>query len=88
MPHHQLDAAEEDVVVDRRAVAEDEEKNVKARRYSEVRKANPHDGTGRSLTLGAFCCQAAGMLAHVGDMSWSRVNKAPRDVLSVEHRST
>ena len=34
-----LDVAEEDVVVDRRAIAEEEERAVKERRYSEVVKA-------------------------------------------------
>jgi small subunit ribosomal protein S1 len=50
-----LDATEEDVVVDRRALAEDEERTVKERRYSEIREGEIVRGTVRSLTdYGAF----------------------------------
>jgi len=82
-----LDAAEEDVVVDRRAVAEEEEKTLKARRYSEVKEGDTLSGTVRSLTdYGAFVdIGGVDALLHVGDISWSRVNKAA-DVLSVEQQ--
>ena len=43
-----LDVAEEDVVVDRRAVAEEEERAVKERRYSEVKEGATVRGTVRS----------------------------------------
>lgn len=79
-----LDAADEDVVVDRRAVAEEEEKVAKERRYSEVREGATVTGTVRSLTdYGAFV-DIGGVdgLLHVGDISWSRVGK-PSDALSV-----
>src|SRR5205807_6198403 len=50
-----LDAAEEDVVVDRRIVAEDEEKAAKQQRYSELKEGDAVSGTVRSLTdYGAF----------------------------------
>src|SRR3984893_18324370 len=50
-----LDAAEEDVVVDRRAVAEEEERSTKERRYSEIREGDTVSGTVRSLMdYGAF----------------------------------
>src|SRR5271170_2098237 len=45
-----LDATEEDVVVDRRALAEEEERGVKERRYSEIREGETVRGTVRSLT--------------------------------------
>jgi small subunit ribosomal protein S1 len=79
-----LDAAEEDVVVDRRVIAEDEETAAKQRRYSELKEGDTVRGTVRSLTdYGAFVDigEIDGLL-HVGEMSWSRVNK-PSDVLSV-----
>jgi small subunit ribosomal protein S1 len=79
-----LDATEEDVVVDRRALAEEEERSVKERRYSEIREGETVRGTVRSLTdYGAFI-DLGGVdgLLHVGEIAWSRVNK-PADVLSL-----
>jgi small subunit ribosomal protein S1 len=79
-----LDVAEEDVVVDRRAVAEEEENAAKERRYSEVKEGETVQGTVRSLTdYGAFI-DIGGLdgLLHVSDISRSRVSK-PADVLSV-----
>lgn len=79
-----LDAAEEDVVVDRRAVAEEEERAAKERRYAEVREGATVHGTVRSLTdYGAFIdIGGVDALLHVSDISRSRVSK-PSDVLSV-----
>src|SRR6478609_5970512 len=79
-----LDATEEDVVVDRRALAEEEERGVKERRYSEIREGEIVRGTVRSLTdYGAFI-DLGGVdgLLHVGEIAWSRINK-PADVLSL-----
>ncbi len=79
-----LDAAEEDVVVDRRAVLEEEERSTKERRFAEVREGDIVSGTVRSLTdYGAFV-DIGGVegLLHVSDMAWTRV-KSPADVLSV-----
>ena len=78
-----LDAADEDVVVDRRIVAEEEEQTVKDRRYSELKEGDTISGTVRSLTdYGAFVdVGGVDALLHVSDMSWSRANK-PSDVLS------
>jgi small subunit ribosomal protein S1 len=79
-----LDATEEDVVVDRRALAEEEERTVKDRRYSEIREGEIVRGAVRSLTdYGAFV-DLGGVdgLLHVGEIAWARVNK-PADVLSV-----
>jgi small subunit ribosomal protein S1 len=79
-----LDATEEDVVVDRRALAEEEERTVKNRRYTELREGETVRGTVRSLTdYGAFI-DLGGVdgLLHVGEIAWGRINK-PADVLSL-----
>src|SRR5579863_4435773 len=79
-----LDEIEEDVVVDRRIVSEEEERAVKDRRYSEVKEGAIVHGTVRSLTdYGAFIdVGGVDALLHVSDISRSRVSK-PADVLSV-----
>jgi small subunit ribosomal protein S1 len=79
-----LDAAEEDVVVDRRAVAEEEDRSTKERRYSEIREGDTISGTVRSLMdYGAFV-DIGGVdgLLHISDIAWSRIDK-PADVLTV-----
>jgi small subunit ribosomal protein S1 len=79
-----LDAAEEDVVVDRRVVAEEEDSAVKEHRYTEVKQGTTVHGTVRSLTdYGAFIdIGGVDALLHVSDISRSRISK-PADVLSV-----
>jgi small subunit ribosomal protein S1 len=79
-----LEVTEEDVVVDRRVVAEEEERLVKERRYSEMKEGDTVSGTVRSLTdYGAFVdIGGVDALLHVSDIAWSRVSK-PSDVLSV-----
>ena len=79
-----LDVADEDVVVDRRAVLEEEERASKDKRYSEVKEGETVHGTVRSLTdYGAFVdIGGVDALLHVADISWGRVNK-PADVLKV-----
>ena len=79
-----LDAADEDVVVDRRVIAEEEAGAARERRYGEVKEGEQVRGVVRSLTnYGAFV-DIGGVdgLLHVGDISWQRINK-PADVLSV-----
>jgi len=79
-----LDTTEEDVIVDRRVIAEEEERSAKEQRYSEIREGDIVTGTVRNLAdYGAFV-DVGGVdgLLHVSDISWSRVNK-PADVLSV-----
>jgi small subunit ribosomal protein S1 len=79
-----LDVTEEDVVVDRRVIAEEEERATKERRYSEIKEGETVRGTVRSLAdYGAFV-DIGGVdgLLHVAEISWSRVNK-PADLLSV-----
>jgi small subunit ribosomal protein S1 len=80
-----LDAADEDIVVDRRVVAEEEERTAKDRRYSEVKEGDTVSGTVRSLTdYGAFVdIGGVDALLHVSDISWSRINK-PADALTVD----
>jgi small subunit ribosomal protein S1 len=79
-----LDVTEEDVVVDRRVITEDEERVAKEQRYSEVREGETVQGTLRSLTdYGAFVdIGGVDALLHVSDISWSRISK-PADVLTV-----
>jgi small subunit ribosomal protein S1 len=79
-----LDAAEEDVVVDRRVLTEEEDRSTKERRYGEIKEGDTVHGEVRSLTgYGAFVnIGGVDALLHIGDISWSRVNKA-EDVLSV-----
>jgi small subunit ribosomal protein S1 len=79
-----LDVADEDVVVDRRVIAEEEERSTKDRRFSEMKEGDTVSGTVRTLTdYGAFIdLGGVDALLHVSDIAWSRVNKAA-DVLSV-----
>ena len=79
-----LDEADEDVVVDRRIVAEEEDRLSKESRYSEVKEGTTVHGTVRTLTdYGAFVdIGGVDALLHISDISRSRVSK-PGDVLSV-----
>ena len=79
-----LDVTDEDVVVDRRAVAEEEERSAKDKFYSQIKEGETVSGTVRSLTdYGAFVdVGGVDALLHVSDIAWGRVNK-PSDVLSV-----
>jgi small subunit ribosomal protein S1 len=79
-----LDVADEDVVVDRRVVIEEEERSAKDRLYSQIKEGDTVSATVRSLTdYGAFVdIGGVDALLHVSDISWGRVSK-PADVLSV-----
>ncbi len=79
-----LDVTDEDVVVDRRAVAEEEERSAKDKFYSQMKEGDTVSGTVRSLTdYGAFVdLGGVDALLHVSDIAWGRVNK-PADVLTV-----
>jgi small subunit ribosomal protein S1 len=80
----QLDVAEEDAVVDRRVVLEEEEKLARERVLTDLKEGTVVRGTVRTLAdYGAFV-DIGGVdgLLHVADISWGRVNK-PSDVLSV-----
>jgi Ribosomal protein S1 len=79
-----LDTANEDVVVDRRVVREEEEKHAREEAFTGVQEGAVVRGTVRSLMdFGAFV-DIGGVdgLLHVTDMAWTRVNK-PSDVLKV-----
>jgi small subunit ribosomal protein S1 len=80
----ELDAADEDIVVDRRIVAEEEEQAAKGQRYSELKEGGTVTGTVESLThYGAFVnVGGVDALLHVSDISWGRIGK-PADVLSI-----
>ncbi|RZU39168.1 30S ribosomal protein S1 [Edaphobacter modestus] len=79
-----LDAADEDVVVDRRVILEEQTRQLEQKRYSEVSEGDIVSGQVRSLTsYGAFV-DLGGVdgLLHVSDIAWSRVNN-PEEVLTV-----
>lgn len=78
-----LDVTDEDVVVDRRVIAEEEDRAARERRYTEIKEGDTVTGTVRSVTdYGAFVdIGGVDALLHVGDISWGRVSK-PSDVLS------
>ena len=79
-----LDVADEDLVVDRRAVLEEEARAATGRRYEELQEGATVHGTVRSLaSYGAFVdIGGVDALLHVGEISWTRVND-PADVLTV-----
>ena len=79
-----LDVTDEDVVVDRRAILEEQALTVRQDRYSALKEGDIVSGEVRSLAgYGAFV-DIGGIdgLLHVSDISWSRVN-SPEDVLTV-----
>ena len=79
-----LDVTDENVVVDRRVVLEEQARAQQEGRFTAMQPGDILDGTVRSLTpYGAFI-DLGGIdgLLHIGDISWSRVNKV-EDVLSV-----
>jgi small subunit ribosomal protein S1 len=79
-----LETATEDVVVDRRAVLEEEEARTRQQKFNELQEGSVVRGTVRSLTdFGAFV-DLGGVdgLLHVADMAWQRISK-PADVLAV-----
>lgn len=79
-----LDVDDEDVVVDRRVVLEEQEASTKQQRFAEIKEGDTVSGTVRSLTdYGAFIdLGGVDALLHVSDISWGRINK-PADVLSL-----
>ena len=79
-----LDVTDEDVVVDRRVVLEEQARSAAADRHASMKEGDTIPGTVRSLmTYGAFV-DLGGIdgLLHVSDIAWNRINK-PEDVLSV-----
>lgn len=79
-----LDVADEDVVVDRRVVLEEQALAAAQDRFAAMKEGDTVSGTVRSLmSYGAFV-DLGGIdgLLHVSDIAWGHVNK-PEDVLSV-----
>jgi small subunit ribosomal protein S1 len=79
-----LDVAEEDVVVDRRAILEEQAHASAESRRAGLNEGDVVDGTVRSLaSYGAFV-DIGGIdgLLHVSDISWTRIG-SPEEVLSV-----
>ena len=80
-----LDVADEDIVVDRRAILEERLIAAKQESFGRLREGDVVQGTVRSLTdFGAFVELAPGVdgLLHVADMAWMRIAK-PADVVAV-----
>ena len=79
-----LDVADEDVVVDRRVVLEEESAAARDQHFATFQEGMVLRGTVRSLMeYGAFV-DLGGVdgLLHVADISWGRINK-PSDVLNI-----
>ncbi len=79
-----LDTVEEDVVVDRRSVLEEEALVLQQSRFSALREGEVVRGTVRSFApYGAFV-ELGGIdgLLHISDMAWSRMSSA-EDLLSL-----
>ncbi len=77
-----LDTTKEDVVVDRRTVLEDQERQARQAKFEALQESDVVHGIIRTLTdFGAFV-DIGGVdgLLHVADISWGRVEK-PADVL-------
>jgi small subunit ribosomal protein S1 len=79
-----LDVTDEDVVVDRRVVLEEQARSEAQGRLAAMKEGDTVTGTVRSLmSYGAFV-DLGGVdgLLHVSDIAWGRVNK-PEDLLSI-----
>ena len=79
-----LDTEKEDVVVDRRAILEEEAAEAKKAAFERMKEGETVDGTVRSMTeFGAFV-DLGGVdgLLHITDMSWQRIGK-PVDVVNI-----
>jgi small subunit ribosomal protein S1 len=79
-----LDTADEDVVVDRRAIMEEQALSQQQDRYSAMKEGDLITGQVRSLTTYGAFVDLGGIdgLLHVGDIAWSRIG-SPEEVLSV-----
>jgi small subunit ribosomal protein S1 len=79
-----LDVTEEDVVVDRRAIAEEQARALAQGLYAEMKEGDLVSGAVRSLTsYGAFVdLGGIDALLHISDIAWSRVTNA-EDLLTV-----
>ena len=78
-----LETEDDDIVVDRRAVKEEEDRSTKELRYAAIKEGDIVSGTIRSLAdYGAFV-DIGGVdgLLHISDIAWNRISK-PTDVLT------
>ena len=84
-----LDAAEEDVVVDRRVIAEEQARLLEQGRYEQMKEGDIVTGAVRSLTAYGAFVDLGGIdgLLHISDIAWSRIN-SPDEVLSVGQQLT
>src|ERR1039458_9142568 len=73
-----LDVTEEDVVVDRRAIAEEQARALAQGRYADMKEGDLVSGAVRSLmSYGAFVdLGGIDALLHISDIAWSRVNRS------------
>ncbi|HCC58350.1 MAG TPA: 30S ribosomal protein S1 [Solibacterales bacterium] len=79
-----LDKDDDDVVVDRRAILEEQAKVARESRYNELQEGQVVHATVRSLVDYAAYLDIGGIdgMLHVSEMSYGRINK-PADVLSI-----
>jgi small subunit ribosomal protein S1 len=79
-----LDITDEDVVVDRRTILEEQALSLRQDRYSALKEGDVVNGEVRNLAAYGAFVDIGGIdgLLHVSDISWSRVN-SPEDVLTV-----
>ena len=79
-----LDVADEDVVVDRRVLAEEQAHVLEQSRYSELKEGDIVSGQVRSLAAYGAFVDLGGIdgLLHISDIAWSRVT-TPEDVLAI-----
>ncbi|GAC1418003.1 MAG: 30S ribosomal protein S1 [Acidobacteriaceae bacterium] len=79
-----LDVAEEDVVVDRRIVLEEQALASADNRRAQLKEGDVVDGTVRSLTTYGAFVDIGGIdgLLHVSDIAWTRIGN-PEEMLSV-----
>ncbi len=79
-----LDSTEEDVVVDRRAVAEEEDRSNRERRYSELKKATSSPApSAASPTTAHSSTSAASTVCSTSATSRGAASKKPSDILTV-----
>jgi small subunit ribosomal protein S1 len=79
-----LDTVEEDIVVDRRVILEEQARRLEQERYAEMKEGDVVNGLVRSLTsYGAFVdLSGVDGLLHVSDIAWTRVNN-PEEALTI-----
>ena len=79
-----LDVTDEDVVVDRRVITEEQARSLEQGRYSEIKEGDIVSGTVRSFAAYGAFVDLGGLdgLLHISDIALSRITTA-EDVLSV-----